>query len=152
MRIVLQRVHRAGVHVDRRIIASISNGLLLLVGIGKGDEVLNLGHWARKIVQLRIFEDTAGKMNLSLQDTGGEILVVSQFTLYGNVHKGRRPSFSEAAPPQEAERLLNAFVKALRAENISVKTGSFGAKMMVELVNDGPVTLVFNLEPSDEAG
>jgi D-tyrosyl-tRNA(Tyr) deacylase len=152
VRIVLQRVHRARVHVDRRIIASISNGLLLLVGIGKGDAGLDFGHWARKIVQLRIFEDTAGRMNLSLQDTGGEILVVSQFTLYGNVHRGRRPSFSEAAPPQEAERLLDAFVRALRAENIPVKTGSFGARMIVELVNDGPVTLVFNLEPSDEAG
>ena len=151
MRIVLQRVHRAKVYVDRRIIASISNGLLLLVGIGKGDDGLDLGYWARKIVELRIFEDTAGKMNLSLQDTGGEILVVSQFTLFGNVHKGRRPSFSEAAPPQEAERLLDALVKALRAENIPVKTGSFGARMMVELVNDGPVTLVFDLEPSDEA-
>ena len=151
MRIVLQRVHRARVHVDRRIIASISNGLLLLVGIGKGDEGLDFGHWARKIVELRIFEDTAGKMNLSLQDTGGEILVVSQFTLYGNVHRGRRPSFSEASPPKEAERLLDTFVKALRAENIPVKTGSFGARMLVELINDGPVTLVFNLEPSDEA-
>ena len=152
MRIVLQRVHRASVRVDRKVIASISEGLLLLVGIGRGDENLNIGHWARKIIQLRIFEDGAGKMNLSLQDTGGQILVVSQFTLYGNVYKGRRPSFSEAAPPQEAERLLDAFVNALRAEKITVKTGSFGARMMVELVNDGPVTLVLNLEPSSETG
>ena len=152
MRIVLQRVHRASVQVDRKVIASISEGLLLLVGIGRDDEDLDLGHWARKIVQLRIFEDEAGKMNLSLQDTGGEMLVVSQFTLYGNVHKGRRPSFSEAAPPQEAKRLLDAFVNALRAEKITVKTGSFGASMTVELVNDGPVTLVLDLEPPSEAG
>ena len=152
MRIVLQRVRQARVQVDGRIIAAISEGLLLLVGIGAGDEELDLHHWAKKIVQLRIFEDTAGKMNRSLLDTGGEILVVSQFTLYGDVSKGRRPSFSKASPPNEAERLLSAFVAALRAENVPVKTGSFGAKMSVELVNDGPVTFVFDLEPSLEAG
>ena len=150
MRIVLQRVHRAAVRVDRRTIAAISKGFLLLVGIGREDESLDFGRLARKLVQLRIFEDTTGKMNLSLQDVGGEILAVSQFTLYGDARKGRRPSFSEAAPPQEAQRLFDAFVDALKAERISVKTGAFGAKMAVELVNDGPVTLIFDLASSEE--
>ena len=150
MRIVLQRVHRAEVHVNQSTIASISKGLLLLVGIGCGDEVLDFGRLARKLVQLRIFEDAAGKMNLTLKEMGGEILAVSQFTLYGDVRKGRRPSFSKAASPQEAERLFNAFVDALRGERIPVKTGVFGAKMAVELVNDGPVTLIYDLAPSGE--
>ena len=151
MRIVLQRVHRAKVRVDQRTIASVSKGLLLLVGIGKGDETLDFSRLARKLCQLRIFEDAAGKMNLSLLDIGGEILAVSQFTLFGDTHKGRRPSFSEAAPPQEAQRLFDAFVDALEAEGVLAKTGAFGAKMAVELVNDGPVTLIFDLAPSDEA-
>ena len=149
MRIVLQRVHRAEVRVDQRTIASVSKGLLLLVGIGKGDDALDFGRLARKLSQLRIFEDAAGKMNLSLLDIGGEILAVSQFTLYGDTHKGRRPSFSEAAPPHEAQRLFDAFVDALKAEGVLVKTGAFGAKMAVELVNDGPVTLILDLAPSD---
>lgn len=152
MRIVLQRVDRAEVRVDRRTIAAISKGVLLLVGIGKDDEGLDLSRLAKKIVALRIFEDAAGKMNLSLQDVKGEILVVSQFTLYGDTGKGHRPSFSDAAPQKEAERLFNAFVAALGARGVSVKTGAFGAKMAVELVNAGPVTLILELAPSQKGG
>lgn len=152
MRIVLQRVVRAAVHVERRTIAAIDKGIVLLVGIGKGDAGLDLPRLARKIVELRIFEDGAGKMNRSLLEVGGEILVVSQFTLYGETRKGRRPSFSEAAPSQEAEPLFNAFVDALRAEGVPVRTGVFRAKMEIELVNDGPVTLLLDLALSDKGG
>ena len=150
MRIVLQRVQRAEVRVDRRIVASISKGLLLLVGLARGDEGLDLCRLARKLVALRVFEDAAGKMNLCLPDAGGEILAVSQFTLYGDTRKGRRPSFSRAASPLEAARLFDAFVDALKAEGATVKVGVFGAKMAVELVNDGPVTLIFDLAPSGD--
>jgi len=145
LRIVLQRVSRATVRVEQQKITSIDKGILLLIGIGKGDEVLDLLRLAQKVVELRIFEDQAGKMNRSLRDVGGEILAVSQFTLYGDTKKGRRPSFSKAASPQEAKPLFDAFITALKAKGVPVKTGVFGARMEVELVNDGPVTFILEL-------
>ncbi|MCK4599010.1 D-tyrosyl-tRNA(Tyr) deacylase [Candidatus Bipolaricaulota bacterium] len=145
MRIVLQRVSRATVRVEQQKITSIDKGILLLIGIGKGDEVLDLLRLAQKVVELRIFEDQAGKMNRSLRDVEGEILAVSQFTLYGDTKKGRRPSFSKAASPQEAKPLFDAFISALKAKGVPVKTGVFGARMEVELVNDGPVTFILEL-------
>ncbi len=145
MRIVLQRVSRATVRVEQRKITSIDKGIVLLIGIGKGDEVLDLPQLAQKVVELRIFEDQAGKMNRSLRDVEGEILAVSQFTLYGDTKKGRRPSFSKAASPQEAKPLFDAFITALKAKGVPVKTGVFGARMEVELVNDGPVTFILEL-------
>jgi len=145
LRIVLQRVSRATVRVEQRKITSIDKGIVLLIGIGKGDEALDLPQLAQKVVELRIFEDQAGKMNRSLRDVEGEILVVSQFTLYGDTKKGRRPSFSKAASPQEAKPLFDAFISALKAKGVPVKTGVFGAMMEVELVNDGPVTFILEL-------
>jgi len=145
LRIVLQRVSRATVRVEQQKITSIDKGILLLIGIGKGDEVLDLLRLAQKVVELRIFEDQAGKMNRSLRDVEGEILAVSQFTLYGDTKKGRRPSFSKAASPQEAKPLFDAFISALKAKGVPVKTGVFGARMEVELVNDGPVTFILEL-------
>lgn len=145
MRIVLQRVSRATVRVEQQKITSIDKGIALLIGIGKGDEVLDLLRLAQKVVELRIFEDQAGKMNRSLRDVEGEILAVSQFTLYGDTKKGRRPSFSKAASPQEAKPLFDAFISALKAKGVPVKTGVFGARMEVELVNDGPVTFILEL-------
>ena len=145
MRIVLQRVSRATVRVEQQKITSIDKGIVLLIGIGKGDEALDLPRLAQKVVDLRIFEDQAGKMNRSLRDVKGEILAVSQFTLYGDTKKGRRPSFSKAASPQEAKPLFDAFISALKAKGVPVKTGVFGARMEVELVNDGPVTFILEL-------
>lgn len=145
MRIVLQRVSRGTVRVEQRKITSIDKGIVLLIGIGKGDEVLDLPQLAQKVVDLRIFEDQAGKMNRSLRDVEGEILAVSQFTLYGDTKKGRRPSFSKAASPQEAKPLFDAFISALKAKGVPVKAGVFGARMEVELVNDGPVTFILEL-------
>jgi D-tyrosyl-tRNA(Tyr) deacylase len=145
VRIVVQRVAEAQVSVADKTIGSISRGLLLLVGIGRGDGEVDLRKLAGQIVELRIFSDVSGKMNLSLRDVGGEALVVSQFTLCADVRRGRRPSFTDAAPPGEAESLLEAFVSALRAEGIPVRTGIFGAKMTVRLTNDGPVTFVLDV-------
>ena len=145
MRLVLQRVTHASVTIAGETIAKIGKGLLILVGIGAGDDKLDLTRVAHKVVELRVFEDAAGKMNRSLREIGGEILAVSQFTLYSNIQKGRRPSFTSAAPPQEAEPLFDAFVAALRAEGVPVQTGRFGAKMEVELINDGPVTILYEV-------
>jgi D-aminoacyl-tRNA deacylase len=141
MRIVLQRVSTASVDVDGKRIATIGRGLLLLVGIAAEDQTVDIAKIAKKIIDLRIFEDSDGKMNLSLRDIGGSILAVSQFTLYADISKGRRPSFMLAAPPDLAEPLFDQFVEALRFESIDVQTGKFGAKMAVRLENDGPVTL-----------
>jgi len=146
MRIVLQRVDRAAVDVRGERIAEIGKGLLLFVGIAPGDGNVDLARLAGKIASLRIFEDDSGKMNLSLRDVGGAILAVSQFTLYADMRKGRRPSFVGAAPPEVARPLFERFVDALRAEGVDVKTGRFGAKMAVELVNAGPVTLTFEVD------
>lgn len=142
MRIVLQRVARASVRVNGDTVGEIGLGLLLLVGIAPVDSSADLAAVARKIVELRIFGDEAGKMNRSLRDVEGQILAVPQFTLYGDLDRGRRPSFAGAARPEIARPLFDAFVAALRAEGARVATGEFGARMDVELVNDGPVTFV----------
>ena len=152
MRLVIQRVSRAAVRVGGDTIARINTGFLILVGIGTNDAVLDLHRIARKVADLRVFEDEFGKMNLSLRDVNGEVLAVSQFTLYADIRKGRRPSFTAAAPPATAEPLFNAFVAALRDEGIPVSIGRFGAKMEVELVNDGPVTIVHEVAGADVTG
>lgn len=143
MRVVLQRVTQASVRIDDRTVASIGRGVMLLVGIAQGDVQSDLVPVARKIVSLRIFEDEDGKMNRALDDIGGAILAVPQFTLLGDTRKGRRPSFARAASPQDAAPLFDRFVEVLRAQGVTVETGVFGAKMAVDLVNDGPVTLLF---------
>jgi D-tyrosyl-tRNA(Tyr) deacylase len=142
MRIVLQRVTRARVTVGERVTGEIGPGLLLLVGFTEGDGEDALAWMAEKVAGLRIFADDEGKMNRSVQDAGGGLLVVSQFTLYGDTRKGRRPSFVEAARPEVAIPLYERFLQMLRATGLPVQTGEFGAMMQVELVNDGPVTLI----------
>jgi D-tyrosyl-tRNA(Tyr) deacylase len=141
MRIVLQRVSRAAVRVRGGTVAEIGKGFLLLVGVGGDDAFGQYDRLAEKVVHLRVFEDQAGKMNLSLADVGGEILVVPQFTLYGDVRKGRRPSWAGAAPPEVAQDRVEAFARALEARGASVKRGAFREHMEVDLVNDGPVTI-----------
>jgi len=152
MRIVLQRVSYASVDVDGRRIAEIGPGLLLLVGIAAGDSGIDPAKTAKKIVDLRIFEDEEHKMNRSLRDINGAVLAVSQFTLYADVSKGRRPSFVNAAPPELAKPLFDAFVRALRTEGVDVQTGEFGAKMAVRLENDGPVTLTLEVAAQAATG
>jgi D-tyrosyl-tRNA(Tyr) deacylase len=142
MRIVLQRVARAKVTVDGRVTGEIGRGLLLLTGFTDGDTEDALAWMADKVVGLRIFPDDEGKMNRSVEDVGGGLLVVSQFTLYGDTRKGRRPSFIDAARPEVAIPLYERFLQMLRATGRPVQTGEFGAMMDVELVNDGPVTLI----------
>ncbi|MCZ6857281.1 MAG: D-aminoacyl-tRNA deacylase [Gemmatimonadetes bacterium] len=142
MKTVLQRVSRASVTVDGNTVGTIGAGLVVLVGFTPGDDQGRIDWMADKIVGLRVFRDDDGKMNRSIADVGGSVLVVSQFTLYGNVSKGRRPSFVDAAAPDEAIPLYEAFVAALRERGVAVETGEFGAVMEVDLVNDGPVTLV----------
>jgi D-tyrosyl-tRNA(Tyr) deacylase len=142
MRIVLQRVSRAKVTVDGRVTGEIGRGLLLLAGFADGDRDDALAWMADKVVGLRIFPDDEGKMNRSVDDVDGGLLVVSQFTLYGDTRKGRRPSFVEAARPEVAIPLYERFLQMLRATGRPVQTGEFGATMDVELVNDGPVTLI----------
>lgn len=142
MRVVLQRVSEARVSVDGRVVGEIAKGLLLLVGIGHEDTEADLTWMADKLAGLRIFEDEAGKMNLSVLDVGGAVLSVSQFTLFGDCRKGRRPSFTGAARPETAEAMYERFNALLRERGLTVETGRFGAMMDVSLVNDGPVTLV----------
>jgi D-aminoacyl-tRNA deacylase len=144
MRAVIQRVKESIVSVNGREVGRIGHGMLVLLGVHRQDTDAGAKDLARKISHLRIFEDAGGKMNRSLLDTGGEMLVVSQFTLYGDCRKGRRPSFVEAAPPALAERLYNCFVGRVRQEGIVVETGQFRAMMAVGLVNDGPVTLILD--------
>lgn len=142
MRVLLQRVREASVVVDEETIGAIGQGLLLLVGFTSGDSEAEMAWMAKKCAALRVFPDDEGKMNRSVADIGGDILVVSQFTLYGNPLKGARPSFVDAAPPQDAERLYERFVGLIRdILERPVPTGRFGADMKVHLVNDGPVTL-----------
>lgn len=141
MRVVAQRVSRARVQVDGRTVGEIDAGLLLLVGAGEGDSESHARWLADKCAQLRIFDDEQGRFDRSLLDTGGSALVVSQFTLYGDCRKGRRPSFSDALAPGLALPLVECFVEALRALGVHVETGVFGAAMNVELTNNGPVTL-----------
>ena len=144
MRAVIQRVKRAKVTVNQDVTGEIGDGLLVLLGAGHGDGATQRDWMLQKIVNLRIFRDEADKMNRSLLDTGGSLLVVSQFTLYGDCRKGRRPSFVNAMHPDEAEPLVDEFVAQARALGITVETGRFGAMMDVELVNDGPVTMLLD--------
>lgn len=141
MRILLQRVSRASVAVRGGLVSRIGPGLLLFVGVGKDDGFGQYDRLAEKVFNLRVFEDEQGKMNRSLSEVGGEVLVVPQFTLYGDVRKGRRPSWDGAAPPEIAEDRVEAFAKALEARGAIVRRGAFREHMQVELVNDGPVTL-----------
>ena len=140
MRALIQRVSSGKVTVEGKIVAEIAHGLVILLGIGKGDSEEQARTLAEKIATLRIFEDSASKFNLSLVDIGGAAIVVSQFTLYGDSRKGRRPSFSEAAPPEVAEPLVQKFTEFLRAQGVPSQSGIFGAHMLVEIENDGPVT------------
>ncbi|MBE9565768.1 MAG: D-tyrosyl-tRNA(Tyr) deacylase [Proteobacteria bacterium] len=142
MRAVVQRVSSARAEVDGEAVGAIDGGFLVLLGVARGDGEGEAVWLAEKVAGMRVFEDEAGKMNLSLQDTGGSVLVVSQFTLLGDCRRGRRPSFGEAAPPEEADRLYRRFVARLREVGLKVETGVFQAHMAVSLVNDGPVTLV----------
>ncbi|MDX2479615.1 MAG: D-aminoacyl-tRNA deacylase [Desulfuromusa sp.] len=142
MRAVIQRVSRAGVSVDGVRIAAIGSGLLVLLGVENGDDEKAAEYLADKAAGLRIFEDTAEKMNLSVLDCAGEVLVVSQFTLLADCRKGRRPGFSAAAPPELAEPLCEYFVAQLKQRGVKVQTGQFRADMAVDLVNDGPVTIL----------
>ncbi len=144
MRAVVQRVASASVVVDGEVVGQIERGLLVLLGVGTDDADVDAVALAEKITGLRVFEDEAGKMNLALSDVGGQMLVVSQFTLFGDCRKGRRPSFVEAARPEKAELLYEAFVAEIRGQGIHVETGRFQTHMDVSLVNDGPVTLLLD--------
>lgn len=141
MRALLQRVSKASVRVDGDVVGQIGTGLLVFFGAGKADDDDDLNYIVRKTAELRIFEDESGKMNLSVEDIGGALLVVSQFTLYGNTRKGRRPSFVDAMHPAEAEPMYDRACKAFVARGLEVQKGAFGEHMEVELVNDGPVTI-----------
>jgi D-tyrosyl-tRNA(Tyr) deacylase len=149
MRAVVQRVFEASVSVAGRPVAAIGPGALILLGVGAGDGPAEVAWLAEKIAQLRIFADEAGKMNRSLLEAGGEALVVSQFTLHGDCRKGRRPNFTRAAPPAEAERLYGEFIEELSRRGVPTRGGEFGALMAVALVNDGPVTLIVT-SPSEK--
>lgn len=142
MKIVVQRVKHAKVEVDSKVVGKIGRGMLVFVGVGKDDTARDAEYLANKVVQLRMFEDSDGKMNLPASEVGAEFLVVSQFTLYGDCVKGRRPSFDGAADPQKGEELYEHFVGQLRKHHLKVETGRFRAMMDVSLVNDGPVTFV----------
>lgn len=144
MRIVIQRVRRGRVSVDGETVAEIGKGLVVLAGIGPEDGEAQAAYLAEKTANLRIFADAEGKTNLSCLDMGGEMIVVSQFTLYADTRKGRRPSFINAAPPEIAEPLVERFAELLRAQGVPVQTGEFGASMLVEIENDGPVTIVID--------
>ena len=141
MRAVLQRVSQASVAVNGETVGSIGRGFLVLLGVARHDTQAEAAWLAHKIAGLRLFEDEAGKMNLALSDVGGAVLVVSQFTLYGDVRKGRRPSFIDAARPEQAAPLVDYFARQVHAEGLRVETGQFRASMQVSLINDGPVTL-----------
>lgn len=144
MRAVVQRVSESSVLLENKVIAKIGRGLLVLLGIAKGDETADADYLADKIINLRIFEDENGKMNRSLYEIGAELLVVSQFTLLGDCRKGRRPSFIDAADPEEADNLYEYFADKVRQKGVSVQTGRFRAMMEVALINSGPVTLVLD--------
>jgi D-aminoacyl-tRNA deacylase len=144
MRAVVQRVSEASVRVDGAVVSRIGAGLLILLGVGREDGEADAHDLAEKVANLRILADDEGRMNRSLLDTGGEALVVSQFTLYGDARKGRRPGYTDAAPPEEANRLYEQFVARLRSTGLRVQTGTFRAMMDVALVNQGPVTLLLD--------
>ena len=144
MKAVIQRVLSASVSINEKQIGSINQGLLILLGVAKDDASVDLDYLVKKTVGLRIFKDEDNNMNLSIQDAGGEALVVSQFTLCADTNKGRRPSFLSAAVPEVADSMYQQYCEKLREENISVETGQFGAMMEVKLINDGPVTILLN--------
>ncbi len=144
MRAVVQRVSRAKVTVNEWIAGEIGMGLLVLLGVGQADTEVDVSSLAEKIAGLRIFEDDDGKMNRSVREVGGSVLAVSQFTLYGDVRRGKRPSFDDAAPPDHARRLYDLFVERIRAAGLRCETGRFQEMMQVELVNDGPVTILLD--------
>ena len=143
MRAVIQRVDSASVFVEGELVSSIGKGLLVLLGVEKGDSERDVDYVVDKIVNLRIFEDESGKMNLSVRDIGGEVLLVSQFTLLASTKRGRRPDFTMAAPPEEAERLFSLAVSSFQ-NHIPTKTGIFGKKMLINLLNNGPVTIILD--------
>jgi D-tyrosyl-tRNA(Tyr) deacylase len=151
MRAVVQRVAHSGVSVDGKIVGKIGEGLCILLGVGVGDTEEDAQWLADKIANLRVFEDHEGKMNRSLLETGGEALVVSQFTLYGDCRKGRRPSFVEAAPAEEGNRLYEYFVARMRLHGVKTECGIFQTHMKVEIVNDGPVTLILDTRKARQA-
>jgi D-tyrosyl-tRNA(Tyr) deacylase len=151
MKVVVQKVSRASVRVEGKTVASIGQGLLLLVGVDTGDGPEQVERAAHRLSTLRVFEDEQGHMNRGLDEVGGEILVVSQFTLAGSIRRGRRPDFVGAARPEHAEPLVEALVAALRARGVPVSTGVFRAHMKVELVNDGPVTFIWDDPPGEKA-
>ena len=144
MKAVIQRVIEGQVLIGERICAAIQLGLVVLIGVGRGDTIKDADFIADKIVNLRIFEDGAGKMNLSVSDIGGAVLAVPQFTLYGDARKGRRPNFMEAAPPESGEPLFNRVKEQMRERGIQVETGEFGAHMIVRIINDGPCTIILD--------
>lgn len=144
MRAVVQRVQRGSVTVNNEVVGQIGHGLVVLLGVGQGDAAEDARCLADKISQLRIFDDEQGKLNLSVQDVGGSVLAISQFTLYGDCRKGRRPSYSEAAPPEAARGLYETFVQRLVCNGLTTATGVFQEHMVVEIVNDGPVTLLLD--------
>lgn len=146
MRAVVQRVKSGRVRVEGRLVGEIEQGLVVLVGAKKGDGIQDAEYLIEKICNLRVFEDSAGKMNLSVQDVSGAVLVVSQFTLYGDARRGRRPSFSDAAPPDEGRALIDHVAKGIARRGIPVATGEFGSHMVVEIINDGPCTILLDSE------
>ena len=146
MRIVLQRVKSASVSIDETVVGKIGVGYVLLVGIAHNDTEAELDYLVRKITKLRVFEDLVGKMNLAIEDVGGQILSISQFTLYADTKKGNRPSFTKAGAPDFADKMYQLFNKKLRDTGLTVETGEFGANMQVQLINDGPVTIIFDTE------
>jgi D-tyrosyl-tRNA(Tyr) deacylase len=148
MRAVIQRVSSAEVRVDGEVLGSIGQGLVVLLGIGKGDQPQDASYLARKTVTLRVFEDAQGKMNRSVQDIRGGVIIVSQFTLYGDCRKGNRPSFDNAAPPEEAEPLYHKYLEEVADSGLRIATGRFQAVMDVSLVNQGPVTILLDSKKS----
>ena len=146
MRIVLQRVKSASVSIDETVVGKIGVGFVLLVGIADSDTEAELDYLVRKITKLRVFEDLVGKMNLAIEDVGGQILSISQFTLYADTKKSNRPSFTKAGAPDFADKMYQLFNKKLRDTGLTVETGEFGANMQVQLINDGPVTIIFDTE------
>lgn len=146
MRAVIQRVSQASVEIDNKVVGSIGNGFVVLLGITIEDDEKDAEYLANKTANLRVLEDNAGKMNVSLLESQGEVLTISQFTLYSDTRKGRRPSFIKAAPPEKAEPLYNAYINYIEKFNIKVATGVFGAMMMVNIHNHGPVTIIIDSE------